>query len=98
MQDLPPSSKDNAPRRTAQPYLDWAVATRFSYLREGDWIPLLVEFDANAARLPSGNERLNALEAFATRRWLADDPRELDEQFIIPELFTELPAQLNNTE
>ena len=75
MHDLPPSSNEKAPRRTAQPYLDWAVATRFSYLREGDWIPLLIEFDTKAARTP-GNEGLNALEAFATRRWLADDPRD----------------------
>jgi hypothetical protein len=93
MHDMPPASNDKAPRRAAQPYLDWAVATRFSYLREGDWIPLLIEFDAKAARTP-GNERLSALQAFATRRWLAEDPRSLDDTFIIPELFTEPTALL----
>jgi len=92
MRDLPPSAKEEAPRRTVQPYLDWALATRFSYLREGGWIPLLIEFDAKAARTP-GNEP-NALEAFATRRWLAEDPRTLDEKFIIPELFAKPPALL----
>lgn len=95
MQDSRPSSKDEAPRRTAQPYLDWALATRFSYLREGDWIPLLIEFDAQAARTP-GNERLSALEAFATRQWLQADLHVLDEQFVIPELFTAAPALLKN--
>jgi len=95
MRDLPPSP-GKAPRRTVQPYLDWAVATRFSYLRKGDWIPLLIEFDVKAVRTPPGNEELNALKEFATRRWLADDPRELDETFIIPELFTEPPALLRS--
>jgi len=98
MHDVPPHSDQKAPRRPAQPYLDWALATRFSYLREGDWIPLLIEFDATVARkeakIPHGNERLNALEAFATRRWLAEDPRELDDKFIIPELFDKQPALL----
>jgi hypothetical protein len=96
MHELPPQPDEKAPRRPAQPYLDWALATRFSYLREGGWIPLLIEFDSRAARTPPGNERLNALEAFATRRWLADDPRALDEKFIIPELFTKPPALLRS--
>jgi hypothetical protein len=80
-----------------QPYLDWAVATRFSYLRKGQWIPLLMEFDAKAARATSGNDKLTALEAFATRRWLAEDPRALDESFIIPELFMKPPALIKST-
>lgn len=92
MHDMPTSSNEKAPPRTAQPYLDWALATRFSYLREGDWIPLLIEFDAEVAR--AGNKKQYALEAFATRRWLADDPRALDDKFIIPELFTNPPAVL----
>jgi hypothetical protein len=96
MHDMPPSSSEKGPPRTAQPYLDWAVATRFSYLRAGGWIPLLIEFDAKAARTPPGNERLNALEAFATRRWLADDPRVLNDTFIIPELFTKPSALLRS--
>ncbi len=120
MRDLPPSSNEKAPPRAAQPYLDWALATRFSYLRKGDWIPLLIEFRAEAATEPekalrrarppapsdeavvqkanarNGDEQLNALEQFATRRWLADDPRALDDKFIIPELFTKPPALLRN--
>ena len=98
MHDLPPDTNPNEkqPRRPAQPYLDWALATGFSYLREGNWIPLLIEFNANEARRPHGNEgpRLTALAAFATRHWLSDDPRTLDNEFIIPQLFAQPPAVL----
>lgn len=95
MHDLPPKS-DPRKERPAQPYLDWALATGFSYLREGKWIPLLIEFSAVEARRPPGNERLNALEAFATRRWLDDEPRTLDDKFVIPQLFAEPPEVLRH--
>ncbi|HJW52406.1 MAG TPA: S8 family serine peptidase [Burkholderiaceae bacterium] len=98
MHDLPPNaSSDERPKRPAQPYLDWALATGFSYLREGKWIPLLIEFNATEARKPPGNERLAALEAFATRRWLNDDPRTLDDEFVIPDLFANPPALLRRS-
>jgi hypothetical protein len=66
-------------------------------LREGKWIPLLIEFDAKEARRPPGNERLSALEAFASRRWLNDDPRTLDDAFVIPDLFANPPALLRRS-
>jgi hypothetical protein len=99
MHDTPPSgpSSDKKPPRPAQPYLDWARATGFSYLRDGAWIPLLIEFDPKAARTPRGNEKLTALEAFATRRWLNNEPRTLDEQFIVPELFSKPSALLSRS-
>ena len=34
----------------AHPYLNWAIATNFAYLRPGDWIPLLVEIDQKVMR------------------------------------------------
>jgi subtilase family protein len=95
MHDLPPSSASpKLPSVPAQPYLEWALETRFSYLRAGDWIPLLIQFDADVARRSSGNDKLTALEAFATRRWLHDDPRTLDDKFIIPDLFHAPPKLL----
>ncbi len=99
MHDLPPDSDSGKkqPQRPAQPYLDWALATGFSYLREGKWIPLLIEFDAKEARRPPGNERLSGLEAFATRRWLNNDPRTLDDEFVIPDLFVKPPELLRRS-
>lgn len=95
MHELPPSSSSRKPPSgPAQPYLEWALATGFSYLREGNWIPLLIEFDADAALRSGGNDKLTALEAFATRRWLHDDPRTLDDKFIVPDLFAKPPALL----
>ncbi|HUP05658.1 MAG TPA: hypothetical protein VMU47_00795 [Caldimonas sp.] len=88
MPDSPARSNREAPGRAAQPYLDWALATGFRYLREGQWIPLLIEFDAKEAVRTSRNERLNALGAFVERTWLSNDPeRELNDKFIVPELF-----------
>ena len=99
MHDLPPDSDSGKkqPQRPAQPYLDWALATGFSYLREGKWIPLLIEFDAKEARRPPGNERLSGLEAFATRRWLNNDPRTLNDEFVIPDLFVKPPELLRRS-
>ncbi len=95
MHEPPPtSSTRNFPSGPAQAYLEWALETNFSYLRDGDWIPLLIEFDPKEARARSGNEKLTALEAFATRRWLHDNPRTLDDKFIIPELFDKPPELL----
>ena len=88
MHDLPPPPHPHQrPSRPAQPHLEWALATGFSYLRKGEWIPLLIEFDTKEVRRAPGNERLTALEAFATRLWLADDPRTLDGEFVIPGSF-----------
>jgi hypothetical protein len=97
MHEVPPTSDGRPPQRPAQPYFDWALATGFSYLREGAWIPLLIEFDPEAAKAPRGNEKLTALEAFATRRWLSEEPRTLDDAFVIPELFAKSPALLRSS-
>lgn len=95
MHDAPssPSFKHGLPPNPAQPYLDWARATDFSYLREGRWLPLLVEF--NPDELPK-HRRLTPLQVFATRKWLDDDPHSLDEEFIVPEVFSKLPRVLQN--
>ena len=95
MHELPPGSDSHrTPSGPAQPYLEWALATRFSYLRDGDWIPLLIEFSADVARRSGGDDKLTALAAFATRRWLHDDPRTLDDKFLIPDVFSTPPALL----
>ncbi|WP_436296888.1 S8 family serine peptidase [Variovorax sp. LjRoot175] len=66
----------------AHPYLDWAIATNFAHLRPGDWLPLLVEFDLQ--QMPRTR--------FIALTWL--DAR-LKNDVWIPELFKQLPAQLN---
>ncbi len=65
------------PARPAQPYLDWAIATRFVYLRAGDWLPLLVEFDKELPR-----------EQFTRLGWLNEG---LKPAVRVPELFDNLP-------
>jgi hypothetical protein len=98
MHDLPPPPHPHQrPSHPAQPHLEWALATGFSYLRKGEWIPLLIEFDTKEVRRAPGNERLTALEAFATRLWLADDPRTLDGEFVIPDLFANPPALMRRS-
>ena len=66
----------------AHPYLDWAIATNFAHLRPGDWLPLLVEFDSQRMRRAR----------FITLDWL--DAR-LKDDVRIPELFKDLPVELN---
>jgi len=76
--------------RPAQPLLEWAIATKFAYLREGEWLPLLVEFEP--AVLPrQGNQ--TPLQAFTSLEWLATDPRTLVDILHVPELFTK-PTEL----
>jgi hypothetical protein len=79
------------PPRAAQPLLDWAIATKFAYLRAGDWLPLLVEFDP--AVLPRQGDQ-TPLQAFTGLEWLVKDPRTLAEVLRIPELFTKPPELL----
>ena len=74
-----------------QPYLDWAVATQFAYLREGDWLPLLVEFDPSALALEAGQ---TPLQAFTSLNWLARDPRTLSNVLRISELLANPPGLL----
>src|SRR6188768_3685074 len=44
------SHQRRGPPRPAHPYLDWAIETKFAYLRPGDWVPLLVEFVKTTSR------------------------------------------------
>jgi hypothetical protein len=97
MHDIPPPSFEPARSTGTSPYLEWALATRFSYLRDGDWIPVLIEFDPVAARVSSEDDKLTALQAFAQRRWLSDEPRTLDEVFVVPALFESPPVVLRAT-
>lgn len=93
MHDTPPpsSSELEPPSRPAQPYLQWARATDFSYLRDEPWLPLLVEF--NPSELPTVHGQ-TPLQVFASRTWLSKDPRTLDEEFVVPEVFSKLPSVL----
>ncbi|WP_218510023.1 hypothetical protein [Variovorax sp. dw_308] len=59
----------------AHPYLDWAIATNFAYLRPGEWIPLLVETE-------SGPE--NSRGRFISLEWLETASRD---DIRIPHLF-----------
>lgn len=65
----------------AHPYLDWAIATNFAFLRPGDWIPLLVEVNPLVTR-----------SRFVGLEWLLDVHRD---DVRIAKLFTEsLPTEL----
>jgi hypothetical protein len=86
-----PKSRGPASPRPIQPYLDWAIATKFAYLRDGDWLPLLVEFNPQTLRIESGQ---TSLQAFTSLKWLSDDPRTLEDLIRIPELFREPPKLL----
>ena len=79
----PHRDPDSPPARPAQPYLDWAIATRFIYLRPGAWLPLLVQFGPGISR-PS----------FARLEWLSQDLRSAVR---IPDLFADkYPAVLSS--
>lgn len=67
------------------PYLDLAIATDFTFLREGDWIPLLVEF-RQPDRAPDGPVAL-----FSRLEWL---PAEVRKWAYVPPVFAELTRTL----
>lgn len=76
------------PSGPAQPYLDWAVATRFAYLRDGDWLPVLVEFNKDEPHIKSGiSAGQTPLQAFADLKWLSEDKEALIDTIRIPEIF-----------
>jgi hypothetical protein len=77
------------PPGPAQPYLDWAVATRFTYLRDGDWLPVLVEFNKDEPHIRIGiSSGQTPLQAFADLKWLSEDKETLKHTIRIPELFS----------
>jgi len=63
------------------PYLDWAIATNFAYLRPGNWLPLLVEFDPRLTR-----------SQFTSLSWLGSS---LSASVQVPALFQKLPPGFN---
>lgn len=91
------------PHRPAQPYLDIAIASGFSYLRGLDWaanerkklvpwLPLLVEFRPDRLQLKHGE---TPLQAFTRLEWLDDESRKRVE---VPELFRNLPAGIRRAD
>lgn len=79
------AANDRTPPQPLQADLDWAIATEFAYLPPGDWLPLLVEFDATAA--PKGPP------AARWRWWMTDWARAFDRAVQIPELYATLPEE-----
>lgn len=64
-------------RMPVHPYLDWAIATNFAYLRPGNWLPLLVEFAPHVNRAQ-----------FTTLSWLGNS---LKNDVLVPDLFKVSP-------
>ena len=83
-------TNDRPKDRPIQPYVDWAIQTRFGYLRDGDWLPLLVEFDPDALVTQNGEM---PYDAFARLDWLGA-PDSLKDAVRIPKLLQELPEPL----
>jgi hypothetical protein len=79
-----PAPNDRTPSRPSHPDLDWAIATNFAYLRPGDWLPLLVEF----------NPRTALGETPAARwRWFVNEwARTFGGSLLISEVFASLPS------
>jgi hypothetical protein len=77
-----------------QPSLDWAIATHFAYLREGAWLPLLVEFDPSAFVLEDGQ---TPLQAFTSLNWLARESRTLSNVLRVSELLAHPPKPLEQS-
>ncbi len=75
-------------RRPFQPDLDRAIATNFAYLGNGEWLPLMVEFDPKGAPTESHGGQW---QWFVDRDWL---PHTLKHEVMVPALFRELPSGL----
>ncbi len=78
-------------RRPFQPDLDRAIATNYAYLRDGEWLPLLVEFDPKAAPTESPGGQW---QWFVDRDWL---PHSFKDEVMVPALFRDLPRGLVET-
>jgi hypothetical protein len=81
-----PARNDRTPPRASHPDLDWAIATDFAYLRPGEWLPLLVEFDPETA-----------LGSTPTARWrwfINDWAKSFGSSVQVPEVFASLPTEL----
>lgn len=83
-------SREGPKARPSHPELDWAVATNFAYLRDREWLPLLVEYDPIALTGEKPEERW---QWFVDLKWL----RGFGEDVIVPPLFTDLPHVLKTS-
>lgn len=68
------------------PQLEWILATEFRHLPEGRWLPIVVEYELNAAPSPEVS-----LQWFAGLSWL--DP-DLHRGVDVPPIFKSPPAVL----
>jgi hypothetical protein len=71
---------DPEPPGPVHPYLDWAIDTGFAYLRAGEWLPLLVEFDQVLPR-----------QRFTSLAWLADSFKDA---VLVPALFDQVSNRI----
>ena len=83
-----PSSLASVP---LDPYLDWAARNDFRHQRFGEWLPLLVQFDAIP---PEGEAGGTALASFVSLKWL--DPAFKD-AVRVPEIFLRPPQVIANS-
>ena len=60
------SKQPKQPSRPGAPYLQWGIDTGFRYLRDGDWLPLLVQFRPD----PRGQGNVGSLARFIRLKWL----------------------------
>ena len=75
------------PQGPFDPYLDWAIRNNFRHLRPGDWLPMLVRFDASARADP----KQSALSWFTSLIWLDDS---LKKSVKVPDLFLKPPQAI----
>ena len=68
------------------PQIDWILATEFRHLPEGRWLPVVVEYDLNAAPNPEVS-----MSWFADLNWL--DP-DLHGGVDVPPIFKDPPSVL----
>lgn len=79
------TTNDRTSPRTRQPDLDWAIATGFAYLRPGEWLPLLVQFNPHTA--------LGETPA-ARWRWFVNSwVKSVGTSVQVPEAFASLPPE-----
>lgn len=69
------------------PQIDWILATEFRHLPQGRWLPIVVEYDVNAAPSPEAS-----LPWFADLSWL--DP-DLHRGVRVPPIFKNPPSVLD---
>ena len=69
------------------PQIDWILATEFRHLPQGRWLPVIVEYDLNAAPSPE-----DSLPWFVDLSWLVDP--KLHRGVNVPPIFKDPPRIL----